>query len=253
MFVTGGTDRRSSGTHYTPPSLTEPIVRYTLEPLVFDGPAEGKPEAEWKLRSAKELLDLKICDMACGSGAFLVQACRYLSALLVKAWKEGEGKYPEGTRITPYGEPSKAVLSEQPIPTDLNERLVYARRIVAQRCLYGVDRNHLAAEMAKLSLWLLTLAKDKPFTFLNHAIRTGDSLVGIRDLQQLENLTMSGEKQYAPVFLESLQSSVRQAIQLRQRLESGPANSIQAVQDQERLFWGIVPADRQTAPLLPTC
>ena len=68
-----------SGTHYTPRSLTEPIVQYTLEPLVYVGPAEGKPKEEWKLRSAKELLDLKICDMACGSGAFLVQACRYLA------------------------------------------------------------------------------------------------------------------------------------------------------------------------------
>jgi len=77
VYVTAGTDRRSSGTHYTPRSLTEPIVQYTLEPLVYIGPAEGKPKEEWKLRSAKELLDLKICDMACGSGAFLVQAHRY--------------------------------------------------------------------------------------------------------------------------------------------------------------------------------
>src|SRR5262249_767047 len=62
VFVTAGTDRRSSGTHYTPRSLTEPIVQYTLEPLVYVGPAEGKPNEEWKLRPAKELLDLKICD-----------------------------------------------------------------------------------------------------------------------------------------------------------------------------------------------
>ena len=102
VFVTAGTDRRSSGTHYTPQSLTEPIVQYTLEPLVYVGPAEGMPEEEWKLRSAKELLALKICDMACGSGAFLVQACRYLSERLVEAWEEAEGKYPERTRITPY-------------------------------------------------------------------------------------------------------------------------------------------------------
>ena len=85
IFVTGGTDRRSSGTHYTPKSLTEPIVQYTLEPLVFVGPAEGLPKDQWKLRSAKELLALKICDMACGSGAFLVQACRYLAARLLEA------------------------------------------------------------------------------------------------------------------------------------------------------------------------
>ena len=88
VFVTAGTDRRSSGTHYTPKSLTEPIVQYTLEPLVYVGPAEGLPKDEWKLRSAKELLDLKICDMACGSGAFLVQACRYMAARLLEAWDD---------------------------------------------------------------------------------------------------------------------------------------------------------------------
>ena len=79
VFVTAGTDRRSSGTHYTPRELTDPIVKYTLEPLVYVGPAEGLPKAEWKLKPARELLELKICDMACGSGAFLVQACRYLT------------------------------------------------------------------------------------------------------------------------------------------------------------------------------
>ena len=90
VFVTEGTDRRSSGTHYTPKSLTEPIVQYTLEPLVYIGPAEGLPKDQWKLRSAKELLDLKICDMACGSGAFLVQACRYLAERLLEAWDASE-------------------------------------------------------------------------------------------------------------------------------------------------------------------
>ena len=96
VFVTAGTDRRSSGTHYTPRSLTEPIVQYTLEPLVYVGPAEGKPKEEWKLRSAKELLDLKICDMACGSGAFLVQACRYLSERLLEAWEDAEQRANPG-------------------------------------------------------------------------------------------------------------------------------------------------------------
>jgi hypothetical protein len=88
VYVTGGTDRRSTGTHYTPRSLTEPIVQYTLEPLVYHGPAEGLPKEKWTLRSARELLDLKICDMACGSGAFLVEADRYLADRLLEAWDE---------------------------------------------------------------------------------------------------------------------------------------------------------------------
>jgi hypothetical protein len=76
IYVTEGTARRSTGTHYTPPSLTEPIVQHTLEPLVFEGPAEGWQRQEWKLKTPRSILDLKVCDMAKGSGAFLVQACR---------------------------------------------------------------------------------------------------------------------------------------------------------------------------------
>src|SRR5207249_9822593 len=94
VFVTAGPDRRSTGTHYTPRSLTEPIVQYTLEPLVYVGPAEGTPKEEWTLQPAKELLDLKVCDMACGSGAFLVQACRYLSERLMEAWEDAEKQHP---------------------------------------------------------------------------------------------------------------------------------------------------------------
>jgi hypothetical protein len=195
IYVTEGTDRRSSGTHYTPRSLTEPIVQYTLEPLVYDGPAEGKPKDQWRLKSAADLLDLKVCDMACGSGAFLVQACRYLSERLMEAWDQAEAQAQPGRqaemfgsktgdtryrlRITPYGEASQGNLIEQFVPLELDERVALAQRIVAQRCLYGVDKNPLAVEMAKLSLWLLTLAKDKPFTFLDHAVRCGDSLIGV--------------------------------------------------------------------------
>ena len=106
VFVTAGTDRRSSGTHYTETSLTEPIVQYTLEPLVYVGPAEGKPKGEWKLKSAKELLDLKICDMACGSGAFLVQAARYMAGRLLEAWDAAKQANPDTPGITPEGTPS---------------------------------------------------------------------------------------------------------------------------------------------------
>ena len=170
VYVTAGTTRRSSGTHYTPESLTEPIVRYTLEPLVYEGPAEGKPREQWRLKTATELLALKICDMACGSGAFLVQVCIYLSHRLLEAWEEAEKRVQGSPRITPYGDVSKGLPDEQLIPLDRQERLIFAYRIVAERCLYGVDKNPLAVEMAKLSLWLLTLAKYKPFTFLDHAI-----------------------------------------------------------------------------------
>lgn len=183
VFVTEGVDRRSTGTHYTPTSLTEPIVQYTLEPVVYEGPAEGKRRDDWKLKSASELLKLKVCDMACGSGAFLVAAGRYLAARLQEAWS-AMGAFEAGTpRRSPEGFESTGSPDEDLIPLEPVERNVYALRIVAQRCLYGVDKNQLAAEMAKLSLWLLTLAKGKPFTFLDHAIKCGDSLIGANRAQ----------------------------------------------------------------------
>src|SRR5262245_56582510 len=80
IYVSTAGRRRSTGTHYTPPSLTEPIVQHTLEPLVYEGPADGVPREQWKLKSPQVILDLKVCDMTMGSGAFLVQACRYLAS-----------------------------------------------------------------------------------------------------------------------------------------------------------------------------
>ena len=109
------------------------------------------------------MLDLKVCDPAMGSGAFLVEACRALGERLVEAW----ARWPE-TRPT--------------IPADEDEEL-HARRLVAQRCLYGVDKNPRAVDLARLSLWLATLARDHEFTFLDHALKCGDSLVGLTTAQ----------------------------------------------------------------------
>ncbi|MEZ6049931.1 MAG: DNA methyltransferase [Planctomycetaceae bacterium] len=236
VFVTAGTDRRSSGTHYTPRSLTEPIVQYTLEPLVYVGPAEGKPKSEWKLKSAADLLDLKICDMACGSGAFLVQAARYMSERLMEAWDAAKEQYPDVPGITPEGQPSTGEPNESLIPDDPAERTTYAMRIVAQRCLYGVDINPLATEMAKLSLWLLTLAKDKPFEFLDHAIRCGDSLVGLHDLEQLRHFSLKPDDDDAVLFKGPLDNAVDEAINLRLKLEDMPSNTVEDVEAQEKLL-----------------
>ena len=236
VFVTAGTDRRSSGTHYTPRSLTEPIVQYTLEPLVYVGPAEGKPKSEWNLKSAAELLDLKICDMACGSGAFLVQSARYMSERLLEAWETAKEANPDVPGITPEGERSTGEPSESLVPVDPDERRTYAMRIIAQRCLYGVDVNPLAAEMAKLSLWLLTLAKDKPFEFFDHAIRYGDSLVGLHDLKQLRHYSLKPDADDAVLFKGPLDESVDEAINLRLKLEDMPANTVEDVEAQEKLL-----------------
>ena len=191
FMVTGGPERRQTGTHYTPKSLTEKIVAETLEPLVYVGPAEGKPREEWKLRPPAELLDLKICDMAMGSAAFLVQVCRWLGERLVEAWEEAERS---GASISADGEVLEKPAGHDLLAKDREERLSLARRLIAERCVYGVDINPMAVELAKLSLWLVTLAKGRPFGFLDHNLRCGDSLLGVTSLDQLENFHLDPER-----------------------------------------------------------
>ncbi|MEI8372987.1 MAG: type IIL restriction-modification enzyme MmeI [Planctomycetota bacterium] len=246
VYVTAGTDRRSSGTHYTPTSLTDPIVRYTLEPLVYIGPADGKPKEEWKLRSPKELIDLKICDMACGCGAFLVQADRYMAERLVESWEIADKLHPDAPGITPFGEASTGSPGEMLIPKDTAERMIYARRIVAQRCLYGVDKNPLAAEMAKLSLWLLTLQKGKPFTFLDHAIRSGDSLVGIANTHQLTSFSLDGNGPDMPMFTDAIKKRLDAVRILRRQIAELADNSAEDVEKKSLMLQN---ADQQTQRL----
>lgn len=238
VYVTEGVDRRQTGTHYTPRNLTEEIVQYTLEPLVFEGVVEGKPKEQWRLRSPAELLQLKICDMAMGSGAFLVQTCRYLAGKLVETWQQAEAEHPGQVVIAPEGTLSGAHPDECPIPKDLDERLLVARRIVADRCLYGVDKNPLAVEMAKLSLWLVTLAKGRPFTFLDHALKWGDSLLGITRAEQIEYLNLNPDNEVVqyPIASQIWQPILQDAIAKRRKLESFSVNGIEDLQEKERLF-----------------
>ena len=192
VFVTAGSERRATGTYYTPRALTEEMVTHALEPVVYDGPAEGKPRDAWGLKAPAELLELKVCDPAMGSGAFLVQVVRWLSERLVEAWDAAEQH--TGVPIAVDGRAAKADPSEIVVPSDADERLALARRLVADRCTYGVDVNPLAVEMAKLSIWLVTLAKGLPFSFLDHALKCGDSLLGIHDLDQLSQFHLDPER-----------------------------------------------------------
>lgn len=224
IYVTRGSDRRSTGTHYTPRSFTEPIVQYTLEPLVYVGPAEGKPKEQWQLKSPKEILELKVCDMAMGSGAFLVQACRYLAERLVEAWEKVEKDHTGTFVTTPEGELSTGSAAERLIPADTAERLAIARRTVADRCLYGVDINPMAVEMAKLSLWLITLQRDRPFTFLDHALKSGDSLLGVSSLQQIENFSLRPGPVQTTISSVNLFRHIEYAAAKRRDLESLPSD-----------------------------
>lgn len=230
FIVTTGSDRRETGTHYTPKSLTEAIVAETLTPVAYVGPAEGTPRDQWVLKSPDELLDLKICDPAMGSGAFLVQACRWLSDRLVEAWSLAEAT---GKSVSVDGEVQESGAAKEPLPRDNEARTVIARRLIAERCLYGVDLNPLAVELAKLSIWLVTLAKNRPFGFLDHNLRCGDSLLGIHRLDQLTELSMTpGRKgeQTRYLFGQNIEQSVLEAIKLRIRLREMPIRDIRDVE-----------------------
>ncbi len=170
--------RKRGGIFYTPPQLTSFLVEQALEPQCY---------ADATIRPARDLLALTICDPAMGSGAFLVQAVRYLADRLLEAWDAATADANGAKLVMPYAErPGHAREDYGPIPTDRAEALIWARRLVAERCIHGVDLNALAVELAKLSIWLVTLSKDKPFTFLDHRLRHGNSLIGASFLQETE-------------------------------------------------------------------
>jgi hypothetical protein len=189
LYLQPGEERRRSGSHYTPRELTGPIVRTTLAPVLAALGERPTPE---------QILDLKVCDPAMGSGAFLVEACRQLAEVLVAAW-ERHACMPA-------------------IPPDEVPRL-YAHRLVAQRCLYGVDRNPFAVSLARLSLWLVTLARNHAFTFLDHALEHGDSLVGLGRAQIGAFRWQQARVKDLPLF-EAVEESVSEARRRRDYLRS---------------------------------
>ncbi len=228
FVVVLGADRRETGTHYTPKSLTERIVEETLTPLVYDGPAKGAPRAEWKLKTSQQLLDLKVCDPAMGSGAFLVQVCRFLSARLVEAWTVEEAA---GRVVDLTGQVHEPRSSVESLPPGVEVRAENARRIVTERCLYGVDLNPLAVELAKLSLWLVTLSKGRPFGFLDHNLRRGDSLLGISRLEQLTELSLEpAATRQGRLFGKAIERAAAEAVELRLKLHEIPIRDIRDVE-----------------------
>jgi hypothetical protein len=198
MVLQPSDERRRSGSHYTPRTLTEPIVETTFRPILERLSPNPTPD---------QILDLKVCDPAMGSGAFLVAVCRLLADLLVRAWHAHN-------------------LVPKDIPPDEDETL-HARRIVAQRCLYGVDKNPMAVDLAKLSLWLATLAKDHPFTFLDHALKCGDSLVGLSKAQIL-GFHWKPEKQ-RDFARAAIEGQLGRALDQRRQIREAPDSTSEAL------------------------
>jgi hypothetical protein len=197
--------RRSSGTFYTPRAVTAHVVRRALAPLVRE-------------RTTEQILELRVLDPAMGSGAFLVAACRFLAAAAEQRLID-EGRWHRGD-IT------------------ASERAAL-RRQIAQRCLFGVDLNPMAVQLARLSLWLATLAADKPLTFLDHHLISGDSLLGA-DLDAVLRQPMGGGRAHRrpgalPLF-EGLDAApaLEEAVRTRSRIALEPDDTPAAVSTKEK-------------------
>lgn len=209
-------ERKATGSFYTPRAMTEFVVRRTLHPLV-----EGK--------TASEILALRLVDPAMGSGAFLVAACRYLAGECEAALiRDGDWRANEVTSADRTG----------------------LRRAVAERCLYGVDLNPTAVQLARLSLWLTTLASDRPLTFLDHHLMAGNSLIGARvaDLARPPSVPrrrQSGEPGPRLPFSEDEVAGVARTrvIPERMRLAIDPSDSLDAVRLKERTLAALVGFD----------
>jgi hypothetical protein len=202
----GGNRRKATGSFYTPRSVTEYLVRRALHPLV-DG------------ANADAILSLKIVDPAMGSAAFLVAACRYLSRAYETALvRDG------ACRADEIGDSERAGF----------------RRLVAQRCLFGVDLNPTAVQLARLSLWLATLSAGQPLTFLDHHLLAGDSLIGasLEDLARRPppcGRRAARKPSALPLFDDqTLEPALRQVLPERARIAGSPDDSLDAVRDKEK-------------------
>ena len=193
----GGT-RKGSGSFYTRPGLAVPTVQRTLRPLAYDPPAGMPPEdarhapaAEWTPKLPEEILAIKACDPACGSGSFALAALRFLTEALYASLRHHIRIEAKGNRSLVWMLGIKAGdnddgerLSDEQIPCPPDhpdfESLLKARlrRHVVERCIYAVDVDPLAVELCRLSLWIETMDRDLPFGFLDHKVKCGNALVG---------------------------------------------------------------------------
>lgn len=193
--------RKTTGTFYTPRAMADALVRETLAPLV-----EG--------RSPEQILSLRVLDPAMGSGAFLVAVGRFLAA----EWERA---------LTEHGDAAPGDLSDA-------DRAA-TRRLIASRCLFGVDRNPMAVQLAQLSVWLATLAADRPLSFLDHHLVTGNSLMGASPLDVLAR-PPARSRRPSPLPLDSLfewSDSLVSVCSRRREIETTEDDSADIVRSKE--------------------
>ena len=259
--------RKSSGSYYTPGELVSLIVGETLEPLVdarmdafrdraTDLAKNGKEEGLrigqlQRLDPAERLLELKICDPAMGSGHFLVSLVDYLADRVIAAMAEAEAVVEWGDYISPLGERINrirntildhaeergwVVNAEQ-----LDDRHII-RRMVLKRCIYGVDKNPMAVELAKVSLWLHTFTVGAPLSFLDHHLRCGDSLFG----SWVRSGTERAESYGSPLLLRGPITKATSAAVGMQVIEGLTDSEIAEAHRSADIFAGV---EESTAPL----
>jgi hypothetical protein len=169
VYLKAGMGRKQSGSYYTNRAFVEFLVREAIDPLAVG-------------RSPEQILTLKVVDPAMGSGHFLVGACRRLAEHLLNAYRR---RYEEVPTVQPALSMADAFLEAGIHPEVArnweheDRALAACRLLIAGNCLYGVDKNPLAVDLARVSLWLATAAADHPLTFLDHRLRVGDSLLGL--------------------------------------------------------------------------
>src|SRR5215203_4986134 len=210
-------ERKESGSYYTPDFVVKYIVDKTVGPVLEEAIA-GKETDEEKVEA---VLALNVLDPSMGSGHFLVEATERIARFLV------------GLNVAPDN-----------VEGDGEAELAYWKRRVVQSCVYGVELNPLAVDLAKLSLWLATVAKDRPLSFLDHHLRCGNSLVGARisdlhpadtrkkrrkkERDDADQLTMTSD----PVF----RNSITTAVGSMWDIEESPAETVEEVKEQERIY-----------------
>jgi len=208
-------ERKESGSYYTPDFVVEYIVRETLEPVIQQALIGCNSDSD-KLAA---ILAINVLDPAMGSGHFLVEAAEFIA--------------------------QKAVPFDTGVGGEESGDIAEWKRRVAQSCIYGIDRNPLAVELAKLSMWISTAAKDRPLSFLNHHLRPGNSLVGatLAELRSIQGFrrrdkdrTRRHSTQTSLLDDPSFKTQLRAAVAALNEIEQNPAITVAEVKEQERLY-----------------
>lgn len=195
--------KHRSGSYFTPERIVDAIVARTLEPLLLETSRDIAAANLQPGRALNRFLDLKVCDPACGSGHFLVAVVEYITQFIVTDPSYGGS---ESARILETGA---------------------VRRLVAERCIYGVDINPMAVELARLSLWLVTVDREQPLTFLEN-LRVGNSIVGtsVKDL-------LDGD---SSVFASALARDARKLLDRHATIAAEPSSTTAKVHEKAAAF-----------------